>query len=192
MLLPYGAAWAQTPGKYLIDSAASRIEIHLFRAGMFGGLGDNHVILLTRFEGTASSSPGVPWAVRVAGEAASLRVVDPGTPGETRAKVQEKMLGPTQVDATHHPMIVLVSRSLQPGDGDQTWRLEADVTLHGVTRTIELPLHWSEQGGRLRIQGQTRLRLTDFNIQPIRLGFGTVKVRNEFDLVYDVTLERQP
>ena len=176
----------------MIDSAASRIEIHLFRAGMFGGLGDNHVILLTRFSGTASSSPGVPWAVRVAGEASSLRVVDPGTPEGTRAKVQEKMLGPTQLDAANYPTIVLVSRSLQPGDGEQTWRLGADVTVHGVTRAIEFPLHWSEQGGRLRIQGQTSLGLTDFNIQPIRLGFGTVKVRNEFDLVYDVALEPQP
>jgi polyisoprenoid-binding protein YceI len=176
----------------VIDSAASRIEIHLFRAGMFGGVGDNHVILLTRFSGMASSSPAAPWTVRVAGEAASLRVVDPGTSVETRGKVQEKMLGPTQVDAAQYPTIGLVSRSLQPGDGDATWRLEADVTVHGVTRAIEFPLRWSEQSGRLRIQGQTSLRLTDFKIQPIRLGFGTVKVRNEFDLVYDVTLEPQP
>lgn len=191
MLSLAGGARAQTPGAYRIDPQASHIEIHVFRAGLFGGLGDNHVIVLGRFSGTANAAPGKGWQVQVTGEAASLKVVDPSASEATRQQVQEKMLGPSQMDAAHYPAIELRSRSAAPGDAKDSWRLRADVTVHGVTRQAEFPLTWSESPGQIHVQGRQTLLLRDFGIEPIRLGLGTVKVKNEFELVYDLVLKRQ-
>ena len=102
------------------------------------------------------------------------------------------MLGPSQLDVTRYPAIELRSRSVLPGNTDRSWRMLAEVTLHGVTRQVEFPLAWSQSGERMRVWGKKELLLRDFNIQPIRKALGTIQVRNEFELVYDIALERRP
>jgi polyisoprenoid-binding protein YceI len=184
-------SYGQTPGSYRIQPQASRIEIHLFRAGILGGLGDNHLIVVGRFSGTAEESPGKSWSVHVLAESGSLEVVDPGTSAATRRQVQESMLGPTQLDIAHYPLIEVRSLSLRPGDTGNSWRMLAEVSLHGASREVEFYVTWSEAGNQMRVWGKKTLRLRDFNIQPVRKALGTVRVRNEFELVYDITLKRQ-
>ncbi len=186
-----GLAQAQNPGAYQIDPQASRIEIHVFRGGFLASLGDNHVIHLTRFSGTTEGTRAGVWQVHVIGEAASLKVMDPGASDSTRQTVQEKMLGPAQMDVARYPTIELRARSVLPGDDAKSWRMLADVTVHGVTRQVEFPLAWSQNGDQLRVQGERKLMLRDFGIEPIRIGLGAVKVRNEFELTYDIALRSQ-
>lgn len=187
-----GLSRAQTPGVYRIDPQASRIEIHLFRGGLLGGFGDNHLILLTRFSGTAEAPEGRAWEVHVLGESGSLVVADPGVSPSTREQVQRTMLGPTQLDVTRYPAIEVRSRALLPGEADKSWRMLADLTLHGVSRQVELPLAWNQSRDRLRVWGKKKLWLRDFKIQPARVALGTIQVRNDFELVYDITLREKP
>ena len=182
-------SFAQTPGLYSIDSKASHIEIHVFRSGFLSAFGDNHVIALDHFSGTAKSI-GKKWEVALVGETASLEVKDPKSKASTRAEVQSTMLGPTQLDVTRYPKIEVRADSLVPGVTAQSWRMIADVTLHGVTRRVEFPLSWVQNGNVLRVRGKKKLLLRDFRIEPISKGFGAVQVRNDFDLIYDIVLRR--
>ena len=184
-----GVSSAQTPGLYSIDSKASHIEIRVFRSGFLSAFGDNHVIGLNHFSGTAKSS-GKTWEVYVVGETASLEVKDPKSAASTRAEVQSTMLGPTQLDVTRYPKIEVRATSLVPGGTTQSWRMIADVTLHGVTRRVEFPLTWRQDGIVLRVSGKKKLLLRDFKIEPISKGLGAVQVRNDFDLIYDIILRR--
>ena len=186
-----GMCRAQTPGRYRIDLQASRIEIHLFRGGLLAGLGDNHLIVIGNFSGTASGTPEGSWEVRIRAETALLKVEDPGLSDATRQEIRATMLGPTQLDTERYPSIELRSRAVLPGGTPNSWRLQTDLTLYGVTRQVEFPLVWSQEGDRLEVKGKTTLRLRDFNIEPISKGFGTVKVKNEFEVVYDITLRRE-
>lgn len=190
-VLLVGRCWAQPPGSYSIDPQSSRVEIRVFRGGLLGGFGDNHVVVLGTFSGTAEASAGSPWRVHVLGESGSLRVVDPGASASTREQVQQTMLGTTVLDASRYKTIELQSRSLAPLETDRSWRMLADLTLHGVTRQVEFPLSWEEEGGRLRVRGSRKLLLRDYNIEPPRVAMGTIKVRNEFELVYDIRLRKQ-
>jgi polyisoprenoid-binding protein YceI len=183
--------WAQAPGSYSIEPQSSHIEIHLFRGGLLGGFGDNHVVVLGTFSGTAQASAGSPWRVHVLGESGSLRVVDPGASASTRQQVQQTMLGATVLDAGRYKTIELQSRSQAPGETDRSWRMLADLTLHGVTRQEEFPLSWEQEGDRLQVRGSRKLRLRDFGIDPPRVAMGAIRVRNEFELVYDITLRKQ-
>lgn len=180
--------FSQIPGAYRVDSQASRIEIHVFRTGVLGGLGDNHLIVLKSFSGTAEQPPGSAWQVHVIAESSSLRVLDPELSPSSRNEVQRTMLGPTQLEVARFPSIELQSRSFLPGENAQSWRMLADVSLHGVTRQVEFPLEWTQTGDELRVRGKKELRLKDFGIQPIRKFLGTLQVRNEFEFVYDIVL----
>ena len=190
-LLATGHAWAQTPGSYTIEAQSSRVQIRVFRGGLLGGFGDNHLIELRPLSGTAESSPAAPWLVHVFARSGALRVIDPGASPATREQVQQAMLSAKVLDASRYQTIELQSRSLAPGVNDRSWRMVADLTLHGVTRQVEFPLSWEEHGDRLHVRGSTKLLLRDFNIEPPRVAMGAVKVRNEFELVYDITLRKQ-
>jgi len=181
---------AQESGSYRVNTQESKIEIHLFKGGFLGVLGDNHLISLTRFTGKADLSKTDGWTADLSGDAASLKVIDPwGTPSD-RQEVEDTMLGPQQIDVGHFPSIELHSLSFDPIDHDTVWHLVANVKLHGVTRKVQFSLDCLESGGKLQIRGKKEFKLTDFNIQPYSTALGTVKVKNGFLVTYNVILDR--
>ncbi len=185
-------AAAQSSGSYQVDSKASHIEIHLFKGGVLSALGDDHLIALASFSGTAQLGDGKPWWVRMLAKAGSLTVLDPGASPSERQEVADTMLGPNQLDVKNYPAIKLRSSSIIRREDSPTWSLLAEVTLHGVTRQVEFPLDCQENGDRVRVRGKKDLRLRDFNIQPYSAAFGAFRVKNEFEVTYDITLERKP
>jgi polyisoprenoid-binding protein YceI len=182
----------QAPGSYRVDTKASHIQIHLFKGGLLSILGDDHLIDLANFTGTAQLAGDKPWWVHMLGEAASLTVLDPWASASDRREVADTMLGPDQLDVKHYPAIKLQSSSILPGQQEPHWRLLAEVTLHGVTRQVEFLLDCQETGDRLRVRGKKDLHLRDFNIQPISRALGAFRVKNRFEISYDITLERKP
>lgn len=185
--LPLGA---QVAGTYQVDPTESKIEIHLFKGGFFSSLGDNHLISLTRFSGTALLSPSSDWKADLSADTASLKVIDPWGDPDERREVEETMLGPQQLDASHFPKIELHSISFDPTSQDTAWHLLANVQLHGVTRREQFSLDCQQIGDKLQIRGQKMFKLTDFNIQPFSKAFGAVKVKNEFEVTYNIVLHR--
>ncbi|HEX5412087.1 MAG TPA: YceI family protein [Terriglobia bacterium] len=181
---------AQGSQTYRVDSKESRIEIQLFSGGLLGGLGDNHLIALRHFSGTASFSPDDGWAADLLGESESLKVIDPGGNAAERKEVQDTMLGPTQLDVKNFPAIKLHAISFDPTDHDAAWRLMAEIELHGVTRKEQFSLECHQIGDKLQIRGKKMFKLTDFNIQPFSAALGAVKIKNEFEVTYNIVLER--
>ena len=182
---------AQNPEVHQIRMKASHIEILVYKAGFFSGLGDNHQIALTRFSGFAELSKTRPWRAEVTAEAGSLEVLDPSASASQRQEVQATMLGPKQLDVSRFPLITLRSLSFAPTAQEAVWRLKADLTLHGVTRPVEFTLACHQAGDDLQVQGKKLLRLRDFGIEPISRALGAVRVKNEFEITYDVDLEFQ-
>lgn len=190
LLAGSGQLGAKAPGSYRVDTKESRIEIHLFRGGFLSSLGDNHLITLSKFSGTADLSPATPWKAELSGEAASLKVIDPwGNPSE-RKEVQATMLGPQQLDVQNFPQIELQSISFDPTSKVTEWHLEADVKLHGVTRKVQFSLDCHQTGDRLQISGKKMFKLTDFNIQPYSTAFGAVRVKNGFEVTFNIVMYR--
>jgi polyisoprenoid-binding protein YceI len=181
---------AQVSGSYRVNTKESQIEIHLFKGGFLGALGDNHLISLTHFSGTANLSQTDSWTADLSGEATSLKVIDPWGNSSERKEVEETMLGPTQLDVSHFPSIKLRSVSFDPTSQDTAWHLVAEVELHGVTRKVRFSLDCQQVGDTLHIRGKKMFKLTDFNIQPFSTAFGAVKVKNDFEVTYDIVLDR--
>ncbi len=181
---------AQSPGTYRVDPKSSRIEIRVFRAGLLGSLGDNHVIRSSKISGEAIGDQGGGWKIKVHLDSASLRVEDEGISDATRQEIQSTMQGSTQLYVGRYPAIDLVSQSAERGSTPHSFLVKSDLSLHGVTRRVDFPVEVTEAGGGFEVKGKAQLRLRDFNIEPISKGLGSVKVKNEFEVICDIKLLR--
>ncbi len=62
------------------------------------------------------------------------------------------------------------------------WTVRGDVTLHGQTRPVAVDV--TGKDGRYR--GSATLKQRDFGITPIRLGGGTVSVKDEVRVEFEI------
>ncbi len=173
--------------------ARSTFSIQLGKAGLFKVFGDNHLIGVSEYrcdvlldEHDIGNS-----SVRIAIPAASLKVVDPKLAPKTRAEVQKRMEGPEVLDVARFPEISFVSQGLK-AFGDGRFRVEGDLKIRDTTRPIVLEVSLAQEASLYRVRGEARIRQTAFGIRPLNVAGGTVKVKDEMKIVFDLVLAPVP
>jgi len=173
-----------------IDVQRSSITVHVERSGFFSFAGDNHEVRAPLLSGSLNENKdenknGVELVV----DAARMQVLDPKASAETRAKVQQKMLGPEVLDVARFPRIEFRSRRVtllngaRAGNpGDAMLRIAGDLTLHGQTHPVE----FEATGDSGHYHGSAKLKQTDFGIKPITIAGGAVKVKDEVKLDFEI------
>jgi polyisoprenoid-binding protein YceI len=180
--------------RYVLDPKASRLVIHVGKAGLFGFAGHEHEILAGGFEGTvlADTEQIAGSSLEVTFAAPELRVTGNGEPSKDVPKVQETMVGPQCLDVGRHPAIRFVSRTVagtRASPSRYDLEIRGDLTLHGVTRALSIPVRVDFDGDRMTASGRTVLRQTDFGIKPITVA-GVVKVKDELALEWTLVGRR--
>ncbi len=165
-----------------IDTSKSQITVHVYKAGVFSALGHDHVISAPIASGAVDINQR---RVDLRMSAGALRVMDPGASEKDRDEIQRTMLGPEVLDAEHYPEITFrATGAEQPAPG--SWSVRGNLTLHGqsLPATVEV----RENGGRY--VGTSRLRQTDFGIKPVKVAGGTIRVKDEIRIEFDIQLAR--
>lgn len=175
-----------TPGsarseKRAIDVNQSRVTVRVYKAGLFSAFGDDHEIAAPIAEGTVDDSSNPSVQLRF--EAAKIRVLDPQLSPDKRAEVQRTMEGPKVLDTARYPEISFRSTSIEKA-GAGRWIVNGNLTLHGQTHPVLVEV--SLQAGHYR--GSARLKQRDFGITPVSVAGGTVKVKDEIKIEFDVAL----
>jgi len=162
-----------------IDVQHSKLTVFVYKAGLFSAFADNHVINAPIASGTiaTASSPAVELVVN----AADLVPLDPDLDPAKRAEVRTRMLGVEVLDTARFTTIKFVSTAIEPTSPDR-WNVSGSLTIRGVTRTVTFQVVRS--GGRYH--GETRIRQTDFGIKPIRIAGGTVSVKDELRIEFEI------
>jgi len=62
------------------------------------------------------------------------------------------------------------------------WKVEGDLTLHGVTKSISLIVKRAGDA----YTAHTILKQTDFGIKPVTVGGGMIKVKNEVEIDFQI------
>jgi|HubBroStandDraft_3_1064219.scaffolds.fasta_scaffold176418_2 polyisoprenoid-binding protein YceI len=163
-----------------VDVEHSTLTIQVFKKGLFSGFAHDHQIAAPLSSGTVD--PAAP-SVEVHFDARKLKVLDPDASAGDRAKIQETMLSDKVLDASHFEEIIFVSRSVKVA-GENAYAVEGDLTLHGVTHPLVLPV--SLRNGHYT--GSVNLKQTDFGITPISLVGGSVKVKDVVEITFDIVL----
>ena len=177
----FGLAADRAGGARPIDLEKSSMTVHAYAGGVFGAFGHDHEIAAP-IAGGAVDTAGRRVELRV--KTAALRVRDPKASEEDRAEIQKTMLGPSVLDAERHHEILFQSNAVEKtGDG---WTLQGRLTLHGVTKPVTVKVR--EQKGHYF--GSTRLSQTAFGIKPVKFAGGTVRVKDELRIDFDIQLAR--
>jgi YceI-like domain len=165
-----------------IDSS-SRLVVHAFKSGLFSGLADNHEIEAPISEGTVDESG---LRVRFVVDSGRMKVLDPKLSADKRQEVQERMQGPEVLDSARFPQIIFESTKVERSD-QGALRVEGQLSLHGVTRPISVSVK-TENG---RYVGTCTLSQREFGIKPISIAGGTVKVKDELKIEFDIKTHGQ-
>lgn len=189
-MFSYRAAATSGAAVYAVDPGASLIAVTVRRAGLMARLGHDHVVASHTLEGYAA--PGLGRAdvsfrldQLTVDEPELLRAADipAGRTPQAIDGTRRNMLGPA-LAAKRYPVVALhVQRR---GDGP----LDVAVTLHGVTRWLELPAAVRVDAAQVTVSGTARLKQTDFGITPFSVGGGLLAVADELDVRYRIVARR--
>jgi polyisoprenoid-binding protein YceI len=180
---------------YAVDSEKSSLHISVYKEGLLKAFGHDHLISANKISGRVLFNEEMleDSSADLTVEATSLSVIDPGESDKDRRKVQETMAGKDVLDEERFPVIRFTStRVKQVKKTHDGWEvtLEGVLSLHGVEKPISMPLHVSVKDGELRAEGETSLLQTDFGITPIKVGGGSVKVKNKVRIRFELVAEK--
>jgi polyisoprenoid-binding protein YceI len=175
---------------YSVVPGESRVQVHVGRAGLFGFAGHEHEVVGPVLQGevVADDADLGRSSVTLEFETAQLKVTGKGEPEKDVPKVQAKMVGPEVLDVARYPRATFRSTAVSgaaAGEGTFDLQVTGDLTLHGVTRSVTVPMRVTRSADGLSASGRTTIRHTDFGMKPVSVA-GVVKVKNELTLQFAV------
>ena len=194
-------AWQQRGMRLLhIAPQESLLTITVRRGGALARLGHDHVVASRSLQGVVAPR---------AGRAAFQFRLDEMSVDEDGLRQAAGLTTTPSADAiagTRHNMLVRVleaerypwvrvdaRRSEAGGEGNMAL-LDADITLHGVTRAVQLPVRIEEaaDGRSLQASGSLLLKQSDFGIVPFAILGGAMAVQDQMELAFRITARADP
>ncbi len=99
---------------------------------------------------------------------------------EDIAGTRRNMLGSGVLDAARYPFARVHVAGVS-GTGDAR-AASVSITLHGMTRAMQVPLRIETSADEMTVSGQLTLRQTDFGIAPLSVLGGAIQVKDAVDL----------
>lgn len=164
-----------------IDSQHSTMTVHVYKSGFLSAFGHNHEIQASIQSGQVKESGRPSVDLRI--DARKLRVLDPDVSDGTRAQIEQTMLGSQVLDTDHFSEIRFQSTDVEP-KGPDHWIVHGNLGLHGKERLITFEVTLKD--GRYR--RSATVRQTDFGITPVTVAGGTVKVKDEVKIEFEIAL----
>lgn len=175
--------------RYRIEAARSRFIVRAETGGLFGAFGHDHTIAIRSFSGHAEFDTPSPQnaSLNITIDANSLAVVDKVSEKDRREI--ESTMRDQVLETAKYPEIVFRSTKIdvaRAGDQEYSAKIWGDLTLHGVKQSGLINAKVSVGVDTVRAQGRFPLRQTDYKIRPVSLLGGTVKVKDELKLSFDI------
>lgn len=191
LLLTPGAQTQPKSRTYKIVAAESSLWVFVAKTGLLSGLAHDHEIGVKSFTGqvvvTEAGASGGLLQLEI--DAKSMTVLDKKVSDKDRAEIFNSMHNEV-LESAKYPKISFKSASVSnvnPSGGDNySFVLNGDLTLHGVTKSVAVPVSATITPQQLRAIGKYTLKQTDFGIKPYSAGGGTIKVKNEIVINFNL------
>jgi polyisoprenoid-binding protein YceI len=178
---------------YVVEPRISRFQVQAFAGGLLSALGHNPVFAIRGLVGDASvrqdSMEDASLILRV--DATSLHLVDDVSERD-REEIEYHMHRDV-LETDRFPEILFVTDRVDVLDKSQepvSLNLDGNVTLHGQTRAQIIPAKVSVQQGFLRAFGNFSIWQSDYNIRLVSVAGGTLKIKDELKLNFDIVARR--
>ena len=182
---------AQKSRTYTIVAGESSFWVFVPKAGLLSGFAHDHEIGVKSFTGkiVVPESGASGGSLELDVDATSLAVLDKKPSEEDKKKIYNSMHNEV-LESAKYPKIAFKSASVsdlkQTGGENYGFLLNGDLTLHGVTKRIAVPISLTINAQQLRAEGKYTLRQTDFGIKPYSAAGGTIKVKNEITVNFNI------
>jgi polyisoprenoid-binding protein YceI len=183
------------PSVWQLDTAASELTVHVFKAGLFSGFLHDHLFVPGQWKATAKFDPGhlEDFHAEVSVSVASLKDNQQKLSAEDRAKVESQVIGPEVLDASRFPEIQFVADRLRVSTqktDELEGTLSGKLSVHGVTRALDVPVHAWKRGNAQVVLGKVSFNQSDFGISPLSKAGGAISVEDR--VLIDFTLRLVP
>jgi polyisoprenoid-binding protein YceI len=188
---------------YTLDAAGCVLHAYAFRGGALAALGHDHVLAAPRLEGRVYV-PAKGWsalrgdlrlrldelvvddpALRSATGAAFATELSDAAVAQTRAH----LLGGANFDAARFPDLELAIRGAVGGEPRAV--VDATLVLHGVARSMLLPLRVQLDDEQLQVDGSFAFRQSDFGVAPYSAAGGLLAVEDAVAVEFHLAARRQ-
>ena len=178
-------------GSYCLDTNSGNLYVYTFKEGLLSKLAHDLLIDVTNFKVNLD----VPEAGFSSGsleleiQANSLKIVCALKDGERTDALKEKDIvdierdmGVKVLHPDKYPTANFRSKAIQEKDGG--YHINGDLSLHGVTKSLDFDI--DTNGGNLK--GMITLLQKDYGIKPFKAMMGTLKIKNEINIGFDLSL----
>jgi len=162
-----------------IDTTHSQMTVFVYKEGIFAFAADNHEVTAPISSGSFDDTAKI---IDVKVDATKMRVQDPPS---RRDKVQANMMGPEVLDVSRYPDITFHSTKIDTSNTAH-WTVHGDLTLRGQTHPIVFEVVRKDAE---HFTGSAMVRQTAFGITPIKIAGGTVRVKDDVKVVFDIVLQ---
>jgi hypothetical protein len=187
----YTQAVGQGRSVYRVDPSSSILTVEVRRGGSLARLGHDHVVASDDLQGYVLPDAGRAdlYVVldRLVVDEPRLRTeagFDTQPPADAVAGTRRNMLEKT-LEASRYPFAMIGVRR-----GDADGPLNVSITLHGVTRTMQVPVQLDAGDDAIDVTGRLTLAQSDFAIVPLSILGGAIQVQDRVDLRFHVVARR--
>ncbi len=179
---------------YVIDARASRFTVQASATGVLASMGHNPMIGIRDFSGELTFSPETLEGngFRVSIRSSSLNVQNDISDKDRREI--ERLMNEQVLETAKYPEIVYdvpTFTATKMGDTLYSAPLNGHLTLHGVTNRQPVTARVAVFGEILRASGDFTLNQTDYQIKPVSVAGGALKLRNELKFSFEMVARKQ-
>jgi polyisoprenoid-binding protein YceI len=177
---------------YRVDPAASRVTIHVGKAGAFSFVaGHTHEVIGPVQDGSVDVDLDTPSRshVRLVIATPALSVSPAGEPEGDAPKVQDAMMSEKVLDAAHHPQVTFDSTGVTLNSRRGTMLdlvVIGQLTIRDVSRLVTVPVLADVSDGALTATGRFSIKQSAFGIKPISVG-GVVTVKDTLGIDFSIS-----
>lgn len=192
--MPIAGASETTKVRYVIDPKGSTFVVRAFATGLLSSFGHNPTIAIPDFQGEVQfASDALDEAsARLVIQAASLTVTD-DISAKDREEIERRMHDEV-LETDGFEEIIYECDKVSPiqkiSEGQYKVTLNGELSLHGVTQALPVSARVTVKGNTLRAVGDFSIRQSDYDIRPVSAAGGTVKLKDELKLSFDITARK--
>jgi polyisoprenoid-binding protein YceI len=174
--------------RYKIDPDRSRFTVQAFAAGLLSAFAHSPTFAVRKYTGEVLLGDAVETLeVELTVDPTSLDLQDRVSASDRR-EIESRMWGEV-LETSRYPEIKYrgrVNRANPIGQGRYQLLIGGDLSLHGGIRNQQFDAELIVFGDGLRLGGGCTLRISEFGIKPVAALGGTIKLKDEVKLAFDL------
>jgi polyisoprenoid-binding protein YceI len=179
---------------YVVDARASRFTVQAFATGILSAMGHNPTIGIRSFSGEVDFNPEMLQGgrFRMNIQTASLKVQDDISDKDSREierLMNEQVLEISKYPEAQYEAPVISITGL--GDSLYSAALAGNLTFHGVTQRKQVSARITLFGTMLRASGDFTLDQSDYQIKPVSVAGGALKLKDELKFSFEMVAREQ-